>query len=228
MDPAPPWLGAGQSGFKGARYTAMLEVQRYIAEYHDWFYLITLVWTFFEGESFVILAGAVAAKGMLDPFALFASACIGSWLGDQWWFFVGRYFGHMLVKRFPDWQLGIDRIHRWIERWEVLFILTFRFIYGIRNFSSAALGISSINAYKFMGLNFLSAMLWSACFVGGGYLFGQAIERLLGRWGTSIEVSIFCAVAVVMALAWVISRVLHARATAAKRLAAIETDPLDK
>ena len=79
----------------------MSEVQRYIAEYHDWFYLITLVWTFFEGESFVILAGAVAAKGLLDPFALIACSWLGSWLGDQCWFFVGRYFGKRLLSRFP-------------------------------------------------------------------------------------------------------------------------------
>lgn len=194
----------------------MLEVQRYIAEYHGWFYLITLVWTFFEGESFVILAGAVAAKGLLDPFALLACAWTGSWLGDQCWFFLGRYFGHLLVRRFPEWQIGIDRIHRWIARWEVLFILSFRFIYGIRNFSSAALGISDINVYRFMILNFLSAGLWAASFVGGGYLFGRAIEQVLRRWGTSIEFGALVGVAVLMVLAWIGNHLMQ-RHTVAKR-----------
>ncbi len=184
----------------------MSEVQRYIAEYHDWFYLITLVWTFFEGESFVILAGAVAAKGLLDPFALIACSWLGSWLGDQCWFFVGRYFGKRLLSRFPEWQTGIDRIHGWIERWEVLFILSFRFIYGIRNFSSAALGISGINTYRFLILNFVSAGLWSCSFVGAGYLFGQAFEHVLGRWGTDIEVGVAGMVLLICVIAWAASR----------------------
>lgn len=190
----------------------MLEVQRYIAEYHEWFYLITLVWTFFEGESFVILAGAVAAKGLLDPFALIACAWLGSWLGDQCWFFIGRYFGKRLLGRFPEWQGGIDRIHGWIERWEVLFILSFRFIYGIRNFSSAALGISGIGTYRFLALNFVSAGVWSCSFVGGGYLFGQALEHLLGRWGAQIEAGVLGGVVAIAVFAWAINRFRRRRA----------------
>jgi membrane protein DedA with SNARE-associated domain len=201
---------------EGAGHASMLEVQRYVAEYHGWFYLITLVWTFFEGESFVILAGAVAAKGLLDPFALMACAAIGSWLGDQCWFFLGRYFGHLLVRRFPDWQIAIDRVHRWIERWEVIFILSFRFIYGIRNFSSLALGISDIHPYRFMVLNFVSAVLWSVSFVGTGYLFGQAVENLRDVWGPWVGYAAVAAIAVAIIGVWIVRRLRARRSRAAR------------
>ena len=120
----------------------MEEITRLIHHYREWFYLITIAWTFFEGETFVLLAGAVCANGLIDPYKLTACAWIGSYMGDQCWFFLGRKCGPLLLRRFPDWQHGIDMVHRWLERWDTIFILTFRFIYGIRNFSSVAIGLS--------------------------------------------------------------------------------------
>jgi membrane protein DedA with SNARE-associated domain len=195
----------------------MTEVHRYIAEYHDWFYLITIAWTFFEGESFVVLAGAVAAQGALDPVLLCICSWIGSYMGDQCWFFVGRYFGHLVVKRFPEWQTGIDTVHRWLDRWDVLFILTFRFIYGVRNFSSAAIGLSQISATRFMILNFISAGIWSVSFVGVGYLFGHAIVRLLGEWASTIELGVLAIFVVVVIGGWVLGRQRRRRAKDAAR-----------
>ena len=199
----------------------MEEVQRYIAEYRDYFYLLTIVWTFLEGETFVLLAAAVAASGTIDPYKLGAAAWCGSYLGDQCWFFVGRKAGPFLLRKFPDWKHGIDMVHRWLERWDVLFILTFRFIYGIRNFSSAAMGLSELSILRFMVLNFIGAGLWSATFVTAGYLFGHAIGRLLGQYALAIELSalgIF-ALAVLTILA-----VTRWRSRRARRLALLQTD----
>jgi membrane protein DedA with SNARE-associated domain len=183
----------------------MLQVHRYIAEYHEWFYLITIAWTFFEGESFVVLAGAVAAQGSIDPIMLCLCAWIGSYLGDQCWFLIGRNFGHIVVRRFPQWQVGIDKVHRWLERWDVLFILSFRFIYGVRNFSSAAIGLSNLNAWRFMVLNFISAGIWAVIFVAVGYFSGRAIGKVMGKWASTIEFSILGVFVFSLTAAWLYS-----------------------
>jgi membrane protein DedA with SNARE-associated domain len=195
----------------------MIEVHRYVAEYHQWFYLITVAWTFFEGESFVLLAGAVAAQGTIDPVLLCVCAWIGSYLGDQCWFFLGRYFGHLVVRRFPEWRTGIDTVHRWLDRWDVLFILTFRFIYGIRNFSSAAIGLSEFSTTRFMILNFVSAGIWAVSFVGIGYLFGHAIVRIMGEWASDIELGVLCLFAVVVIGGWGYGRYRRYKAKDAAR-----------
>jgi membrane protein DedA with SNARE-associated domain len=191
----------------------MSQVHRYITEYQEWFYLITVAWTFFEGESFVVLAAAVAATGShdpgkpgIDPVMLCLCAWAGSYLGDQCWFLVGRHFGHIVIRRFPQWQVGIDKVHQWLERWDVLFILSFRFIYGVRNFSSAAIGLSKLSAWRFMVLNFISAGIWAVTFVSVGYFSGQAIERVLGKWATTIEIGILCLFVFGLLLSWVMSR----------------------
>ena len=70
----------------------------------------------------------------------------------------------------------------WLERYDVWFILSFRFLYGIRNVASVAIGLSPMGWSKFAFWNFLAAALWSASFVAGGYFLGA----LLGPKGVAI------------------------------------------
>ena len=61
-----------------------------IADYGVYFYLLVFVWTFFEGETIVLFAGFAAAQGLLDPLLLLVCAGLGSYLGDQCYFWLGR------------------------------------------------------------------------------------------------------------------------------------------
>ena len=70
---------------------------------------------------------------------------------------------------------------RWLERYNTGFILSFRFIYGIRNLSSFALGMSAIRWQRFLSLNFLAAGLWAASFIAAGYFLGHAFHAVLGH-----------------------------------------------
>ncbi len=158
-----------------------MDVERFILEHGAWSYLVTLVWTFFEGETFVLLAGFAAAQGVLSAPLVILAAWLGSFAGDQCYFWIGRHFGLRLMARRPDWRRGVDRALGWLKRFDVGFILSFRFIYGVRNFSSFALGVSGIDWRRFLTLNCLAALIWAGVFVGIGFLFGHALERMLGH-----------------------------------------------
>ena len=80
------------------------------------------------------------------------------------------------MKRFPSWRPGVENALSWLERYDVWFILSFRFIYGVRNFSSFALGLSAVRWDRFLRLNFLAAMVWAASFVAIGYFLGHAFS----------------------------------------------------
>lgn len=157
-----------------------IDINHLIAEYHDWFYIITFLWTFLEGETFVIFAGAAASQGALSLHWLIAAAWIGSFAGDQLYFLVGRRFGHRLLKRFPKLQGGVNIALDMLHKYHVGFILSFRFIYGVRNFSSLAMGMSMISWPRFAFLNFIAAGLWANSFVWVGYMLGVAFEAVLG------------------------------------------------
>jgi membrane protein DedA with SNARE-associated domain len=199
----------------------MEEIQRLIHEYREGFYLITVIWTFFEGETFVLLAAAVAANGSIDPIKLTLCAWLGSYLGDQTWFFLGRKCGPLLLRRFPDWQHSIDMVHRWLERWGTVFILTFRFVYGVRNFSSIAIGLSDLSIARFMTLNFVAAGIWAVTFVSAGYLFGHELGRMMGSWAETIELAALGVFLLAMATILLVSRW---RSRRAKRVALLPAE----
>ena len=147
-----------------------------IADYGVYFYLLVFIWTFFEGETIVLFAGFAAAQGLLDPLLLLVCAGLGSYLGDQCYFWLGRNYGVRLLNRFPGWRPGVENALSWLERYDVWFILSFRFIYGVRNFSSFALGLSAVRWERFLRLNFLAAMVWAASFVAIGYFLGHVFS----------------------------------------------------
>jgi membrane protein DedA with SNARE-associated domain len=132
-----------------------------------------------EGETFVIFAGLFAKQRMLRLDLLITVAWLGSFTGDQIYFYIGRRFGKSLMARLPRIKPSIDLALGWLERYNTSFILTYRFIYGVRNFSSIAMGMSNLLWQRFLYLNFIAAGLWAVTFAGAGYLFGTALGTLL-------------------------------------------------
>jgi membrane protein DedA with SNARE-associated domain len=157
-----------------------VDVNQLIAEHGAWFYPITFLWTFLEGETFVIFAGAAAQQGHLSLTWLIAAAWLGSFAGDQFYFFIGRRWGQRILARFPKHRSSVDIALGFLRRYNTWFILSFRFIYGIRNVSSFAMGTSGLSYARFLALNFLAAGMWSMTFAGAGYLLGHAFEAVLG------------------------------------------------
>ncbi|MBM3569923.1 MAG: DedA family protein [Alphaproteobacteria bacterium] len=156
-----------------------MDIQQLITDHRDWFYVVSFVWAFFEGETFVIFAGAAAAQGMLNLWGLMLTAGLGSFLGDQLYFWLGRHFGPKLMARFPKWEPNVEVALDYLRRYDIWFVLSFRFIYGIRNVSSFACGTSGIAWQRFFVLNLIAATVWVLVFAGTGYLLGVAFQELL-------------------------------------------------
>jgi len=118
-----------------------------------------------------------------------AAAWLGSFLGDQCWFLLGRRYGGRMIKRFPKWEPGVEVALDFLHRYNAKFILSFRFIYGIRNVSSIACGMSKLTWGRFALLNFIAAGVWAAAFVTVGFVFGQLSEAVLGKASRLIGLS---------------------------------------
>lgn len=187
-----------------------MNVQHFIATHGAWTYPITFVWTFFEGETFVLFAAFAAAEGLLNAPLLVVAAGLGSFAGDQCYFWIGRRFGLRVLARQPQWRARVDSALAWLKRFDVWFILSFRFIYGVRNFSSFALGISGIDWRRFMVLNFTAAGIWAIVFVGAGYLCGRELRTLLGQVARDFGFAMLAGFAVLLIGAQVAHR-LHRR-----------------
>ena len=191
-----------------------MTISEAISRYGDLYYAMIFAWTFLEGESIVLLSGVFARDGALDLTTLIAVAWAGSFLGDQLYFLIGRRWGRRVLGRFPRWQPGVDAALGMLARHSTLFILSFRFVYGVRNFSSFAIGMSALAWSRFAILNFIAAGLWATTFAGAGYLAGRAFEAVLGDLATGFGLAMLVAFA---------AAVLVYRRAARRRRAAADT-----
>src|SRR5689334_1311786 len=120
----------------------MMDVQDLIHSYGDLTYGVVFLWTLIEGETIVLLAGIAARQGMLSLPALVLCAWTGTFLCDQIGFALGRRCGHRVIGRYPRLRAGVERALALLESHSTGFIFAFRFIYGVRNVSSLAMGMS--------------------------------------------------------------------------------------
>lgn len=158
----------------------MQHIHQLVNDYGAWIYALIFLWTFFEGETFVLFAGLAASKGYLDLGGVFFAAWLGSFAGDQLYFWIGRRWGTALLVRVPRWRPSVERALDWLRRYDTGFILSFRFVYGIRNFASFAMGMSGLAPARFASLNLAAAFVWAASFTGFGFMFGHAFKHVLG------------------------------------------------
>lgn len=172
------------------------EIIEYIRQYGDLFYLITFVWAALEGETFVIFAGFAVQRGYLNAEALVVAAWLGSAFGDQVCFWLGRCYGIRILERSPKLKQPVEHALGWLENYAIAFILSYRFMYGVRNVSGIAIGMSHLPWQKFALWNAIAAFVWSVAFTCAGYFFGDVIARLQKTdqdvIGSSVlEISIF-------------------------------------
>jgi membrane protein DedA with SNARE-associated domain len=144
-------------------------------------YGIVLAGTLLEGESVLLLAGYAAYSGLLELHWVICVATVGSFLGDQLWFFLGRYNGARLLARFPQYAVPAQRAEALLHRYNTPIILAVRFLYGLRIVLPFAIGMNRhISTLRFQVLNLIGAILWSLIGALAGYLFGNVIELILG------------------------------------------------
>jgi len=158
-----------------------------------------------EGETAVVIGGALARHGLFHPVAGGLAAWAGSFLADQVVFWVSRRERRRpFVRRLTE-KPAVVRAFELIERWPRLFSFGFRFLYGFRIAGPAAAGLSTIPARLFLVLNALSAALWASLFTFAGYRFGPAVvhalRRLLYVPHLGVELAIFALAATALLFA---------------------------
>ncbi|MFZ5512052.1 MAG: DedA family protein [Pseudomonadota bacterium] len=144
-------------------------------------YWVLAVGCFLEGETVLVLAGFAASRGYLDPFAVLGVAAAAGFLGDQFYFWLGRRHGPAVLARWPSALRQADRVHRLMERYHAAVIIGVRFAYGLRIAGPILIGTSPVPGVRFALFNALGAMLWAFVVAGIGWVFGEAAEIVLGE-----------------------------------------------
>lgn len=144
-----------------------------------WGYPAVFLGTLLEGETILLAAGFAAHQGLLDWRLVAAFAFCGATLGDQLAYWVGVRWGDAVFGRFPALAGRIGQAKAQLHRHQNLFILSVRFLYGLRIAGPLFMGMAGVAARRFAVLNLLGAALWTMVVGGAGFVLGAAIESLL-------------------------------------------------
>jgi membrane protein DedA with SNARE-associated domain len=149
----------------------------------NWGYWAVFFGAMLEGEAVIIAAAYMAYRGYLSLPIVIALAFLGTFISEQILYYVGRMYGGKIIEKYPKLKEPSERVFALLKKYDRWFILSCRFIYGIRNISPLAIGMSGISPKRYLPLNMTAALIWSVVCCGGAYSFGATIEH----WMNNIE-----------------------------------------
>jgi membrane protein DedA with SNARE-associated domain len=142
-------------------------------------YLAVAVGTFLEGETILLMAGFAAHRGYLDLWKVILVAFVASFLGDQYYFFLGQRYGDRILARFPSWKPRAKKVLALLRKYDTALVLGIRFLYGLRTVGPIVIGMSHVPLFRLVTLNAIGAAIWAPLIAGGGYLLGNTLELVL-------------------------------------------------
>ena len=142
-------------------------------------YIILFVWCIMEGEMALIMAGILAhTTHMHIALAIFVAG-LGGFVGDQIYFYLGRYNKKYIAKRLHTQRRKFAVAHIMLKKygWPIIFLQ--RYMYGFRVIIPLCIGLTGYDAKKYAFINLISAWCWAAITTIPAWILGEHILVLL-------------------------------------------------
>lgn len=131
---------------------------------------------------FLLAAGALAGLGKMNLASAVSLAIMACLIADQIWYELGRRRGRRVLDVLCRISLEPDSCVRRTENFFIRHgarsLLIVKFIPGLSILAPALAGLFNIGIPRFLLYNGLGALIWTACFVGLGYLFSNQLELI--------------------------------------------------
>lgn len=166
------------------------------------------------GESLLVAAGILAARGDLSPVWLFLYAWGGSVLGDNAGYLIGRMVGRRVLLRYGG-RVGVTeerfaRIEEVFARYGPIAVMFARFFNILRQLNGVVAGVAGMRWGRFLIFNVIGAGLWVLAWGGGAILFGRhmghvgAMLHSIGPWRASALA--LAVIALAAGILWLVRR----------------------
>ena len=145
------------------------------------------------GETLMIAAALyTASTHHLNVVLLVAFAAAAAICGDQIGYFIGRWIGFRMLKRWGR-KLGLseDRLElgRFLFRKYGAAVVFFgRFVAVLRTFAALLAGANRMPWHSFLLWNSLGGLAWTSLYGFGAYALGDAAKRISGPAGIALAV----------------------------------------
>ncbi|MFH0772780.1 MAG: DedA family protein [bacterium] len=135
-----------------------------------------LVFTpFLPGDSLLFAAGALAALGNLNIFALVGLLFCAALIGDTTNYWIGHFFGRKIVAHpiIPINEEHIKKTELFFKKYGGKTIIMARFMPIIRTFTPFVAGVGKMGYKRFISFSVFAAALWVSIATFSGYYFGN-------------------------------------------------------
>ncbi len=152
-----------------------------------------VVTPFLPGDSLLFAAGALAASGAFNIWALLLIVFLAAVLGDTANYHIGKYIGPKIFRKKSSFFFNkeyLARAQSFYERHGKKTIVLARFIPVIRTFAPFVAGIGKMPYIVFLAYNVIGGAIWCALFTLGGFFFGN-IPWVKERFGVLVLAIIF-------------------------------------
>jgi membrane protein DedA with SNARE-associated domain len=139
-------------------------------------------------EGMLVLAGSLAAKGLLSPLRMVAATAAGTVLADAVWYVVGRRYGDALlrlVRRLWPSQATAAEGGSWFSRWGLRALLVVRILPGAAQLIVSMAGARRIKLRAFAFYDLAGILLWASSFFIGGMILHRQAEMALQALSSS-------------------------------------------
>lgn len=132
----------------------------------------------------LVAVGALVRTGRLHAAAAMACCLAGALVADSVWFRLGRRRGKRVLRFLCRLSLEPDSCVRQTENAFLKYgpktLLVAKFVPGLNTVAAPLAGDSGIGMLRFLALDTLGVVIWSASYIGVGYLFSDQLELALG------------------------------------------------
>jgi membrane protein DedA with SNARE-associated domain len=182
--------------------TGIVLIDWFLGALESWGYLIVFGFTIFEnlfvvgsftpGETVVIAGALVASRGSLAISGVWAASVIGTIVGSNISYWLGRRAGLSSVKAFTEriaatragrlFRIdadGLDEVHEHFHTDGAKTVLISRFAIGAKNFVPAVAGATEMPVFWYELYTVLGAMLYTSIMCAIGWFLGANLDLAL-------------------------------------------------
>ena len=192
-------------------------------------YTVLFLWVLVEqiglpvpSAPMLLTAGTLTATHRLALAPVLVAITLGSLVSDVSWYFVGRRYGHAVVRllcRFtPSRDTCVRRTEDYFGKHGASTLLIYKFLPALNTMGGVIAGQTGMDLRLFLLCDTGGVLLWALTFVVGGRFFGDLLKQHPHAlaWSAHFAVALF----LLLLAAFIASRILRRR----RGLAEIRTD----
>lgn len=198
-------------------------------------YLLLFAWVLIEqlgipipASPVMLAAGALSAEGSMHFALALGAVVVAAVLSDTTWFFLGRRYGHRILRRLCKLSLEpntcVRRTQDSVGRRGAVMLLFAKFVPGLAILAPPIAGQYRMPTWRFLLFDSLGSSIWATAILLGGRFFGVALNHnpaLLGWAGRFSGILLLTGI-----IGFFVARIVRRRATL-RKLAASRLEPQD-